>query len=69
MAKVVPTFKFEASPKEAKGIASFNKKHTACQETHGVVEIVLVQTGIGVAVHLRCTECGVEEDATDFSTW
>ena len=55
------------SEKEKEQADVFRKKHW--ESCKGNTRYILEGTGIGTAVGVQCTKCGVKKDITDTSNW
>lgn len=56
------------SEQESKDAKEFQTKHyESCNQ--GAVEYILMGTGIGTGVSVRCRKCNTEKNITDYSRW
>ncbi len=64
---------FALQPKETEALAAFLDEHRICwldvNDDHRHIVFTFNQTGIGVAVTVKCRACDLKENITDYSTW
>ncbi len=60
-------------PKEVEGLQHFLTYHRTCRlnvdGTSSNISLEFTQTGIGVALAVKCRSCALEDNITDYSTW
>ena len=69
--KYLPTWTL--SEVEYESANKFVEKHRKCFVNRGLgsnnIEYIFCSTGIGDIVKIRCSECGIEEELTDYDSW
>lgn len=66
-----PTVTYSLNEKEAEAYAKFQKEH---YELHKGIKacgcsITFTNTGIGLGKTVKCDDCGVKQNITDYDTW
>ena len=69
--KYTPTWTL--SELEDERAKKFVEEHRKCFVNRGLgstnIEYIFCSTGIGDIVKIRCSECGIEEELTDYDSW
>jgi hypothetical protein len=61
---------FTLNEVEQKAERKFKREHRKCQLTmNGFITYSFTQTGIGVAVEMKCSACGILKNITDYKSW
>ena len=59
----------QCSEKEIERMAKFRSRHYQSCKNAGCYQYELTGTGIGTVIKIKCPQCGVEEDVTDYERW
>lgn len=59
----------QCSEKEIERLKAFRSRHYQSCKNDRCFQYELTGTGVGTIIKIRCPQCGVEEDVTDFDCW